>query len=411
MSSRSSSSSTRSSSSSCSARRVHLWCAWITALPLLLSVSSGMAYRICRTLGAEKLQVRWLLRVHTLEVLGLRSYYPLLLFTMVLSLLLTGFTMTAIWNWFCRNCCCGCGPRRRDSASANRSLEHAVEQYERAAAAAATSAGGAQKGLLAGSHGVSISDAGGSDLPASAAAAGDESEWSGSESDARGRSGSGGGLADDDDFLRRRVASHLTSRWTLQQRLHSWLPPRFTARWMHRTLGTAVLLPFGLTAFTGAAWIWASDWLYWEKPQYALLMYLHEGRYIEASGTVYVGVIGSATVGLIVAGSVMLLTRARAAQRSGSSSGAAATRRYITAPIVHVPSASSSSHSSASASLHHLASEPEVNSDSAFLSPSSLETRRTMARIHKAFDIDPASATGGEETEDELGMHSPPTGK
>ena len=410
-SSLSSSSSRSSSRSSCSARRMHLWCAWITALPLLMSVCSGMAYRISRTLGADKSRVRWLLRVHTLESLGLRAYYPLLLFCMLLSLLLTGFTMTSMWGWFCRNCCCGCGPRRRSgsgTAEANRSLEQAVEQYERAAAAAAaagSSAGGAgaQKGLLAGSNGVSISDSGGA--AAATAVAGDESEWSGSES---GRSGLGG-LADDDDFLRRRVPLHSTSRWTLAQRLSSWLPRHFTARWMHRTLGTVVLLPLALTASTGAMWIWASDWLYWEKQQYAMLMYLHEGRYVEGSGTVYVAIIGTATVGLILAGAVMLWSRVRSARRSGGGlGGGGAERRYITAPIVHASAPSSASHL-ASASPPHVASD-DPESESAFLSPSSLETRRTMARIHKAFDLDHSGE--GDETEDEASsMHSPQTAR
>ena len=50
-----------------SLRRLHLYAAWLGALPVMLSAASGMAYRLARSAGVEKVSIRWMLRVHTVS--------------------------------------------------------------------------------------------------------------------------------------------------------------------------------------------------------------------------------------------------------------------------------------------------------------------------------------------------------
>ena len=53
--------------SACSCRRVHLWLACAAAVPVLLTAASGTVYRLARTAGAEKANVKWLMHVHTVR--------------------------------------------------------------------------------------------------------------------------------------------------------------------------------------------------------------------------------------------------------------------------------------------------------------------------------------------------------
>ena len=352
----SASSSSSVSARGCSLRRVHLWLAWAAAAPLLLSAATGTAYRLARSSGAEKESVRWLMDLHTLRTFGLRWAYPLMLAAMMVPLAVTGMSMSGLYAWL-RRAVCACGRRSR-AHSGSRSLSHAVEQFERRQQQQ-------QRGLLNGGG------SGVADLAVSgggSGAADEESEWSDADDSLT-----------DSAFLSRRIPSApgVVPRWPLSQRVGACLPRAFSWRWLHRALGTAAFAPLLVTAVTGAAYVWCADWLYLEKQEYRTLMYLHEGRYLEATGTLYVALLGAAVTALAAAGCVLLWGRLRAAGGSG-----AMPTRYISAPSVAYSAVSG-------------------GGGGAFLSPASGETRTTMARVHKAFDLDHI----GDETEDE--MNSP----
>ena len=316
--------------------------------------------------------------------------YPLLLVSLVCVLVVTGVSLTSLWGW-ARGLYSSHSRRSNGLASGaghSRSLSRAVEMYERRQQQLQQQGGGAG----AGAPSTSL------DASAQSLSAAEESEWSEVEDSLLSSSSSGG------------LSSHrmpLPSR-SLPQRLWAWLASPATATWswrcVHRRLGVAVFLPFSLTALTGGLFIVAGDWLGWERATYRSLMYLHEGRYIEASGTLYAGLLGAAVLALSTAGCAMLWAR----QCAASAGGAAASMTTRHASSASFPASSPSS-------MHASTSESNLsgggasafadsnNSNSAFVSPSA-ETRRTMARIHAAFlEPDGGQTTGGEtEAEDEL---------
>jgi hypothetical protein len=254
-----------------------------------------------------------------MSVLGLDWIYPLLLCLLVSLLVSTGFSLTCLWD----SLASALFSRRRRG---ERSLSSEVDRFDR--------------GVV--------------DVGAAADEESDDSPEEDEDDDAT--------TVADWSFLDRRVPNPVA--WTWRQRLQSLLPRQVTGRWAHRVAGTALFIPFALTAVTGGMYTVATSWLYLEKDQYKLLMYLHEGRYIEASGTVYVALLGTGVLVLSATGVWMLLARSACIAANTSA-------RYAA-----VQSAAPS-----------------------FASPSA----NTMARIHKAFDIDHA-----DETEDESVAGSPP---
>jgi hypothetical protein len=132
-------------------------------------------------------------------------------------------------------------------------------------------------------------------------------------------------------------------------------------------------------------------------------MYLHEGRYLEKSGTLYVSLLGPITATLTVAGMLILYQRGCAGMASSSGSNA----HFSTSPS-----------SLAYARVRTSAASATGNGSGGFaseLSPPNAETRKTLARIHQVFDIDAhtsSAAAGGQQSglsdqsEDEFGILS-----
>ena len=79
------------------ARKLHNALALVCILPLTLSVLTGLLYRISRNVFlVEKSSVVWLMRVHTLRIVGLHSVWPLLLAVLTVLLILSALPLTAI---------------------------------------------------------------------------------------------------------------------------------------------------------------------------------------------------------------------------------------------------------------------------------------------------------------------------
>jgi hypothetical protein len=77
-------------------RKYHRLIAIAVFLPLILTVITGMGYIIFdEWLGQEKIG-EFLLRLHTLDIIGLESIYPLLIGLGLLGLLVTGLSMTKL---------------------------------------------------------------------------------------------------------------------------------------------------------------------------------------------------------------------------------------------------------------------------------------------------------------------------
>jgi len=365
-----------SAASRCSSRRVHLWCAWVAAAPLLLSAVTGCAYRVLRSAGAEKESVRWLMELHTLKLLGgvaLRAWYPLILMLCVSVMVLTGIPMTALWAWL-RSLLCA----RRRGASADSRLSRAVELYERQQSRKLLGGGGGGGGAES-NGGLATGDSG---VASGVGNAEEESEWSEAESDSIGLQGLGLSSNGSSSVLNRYVPPTLTPRWTLWQRLQACFPARFTWRWLHRAAGTVVFVPLLITAVTGGLWVFCTDWLYWEKSEYRLLMYLHEGRYLEQSGTLYVSLLGPLTAALVLAGMSMLAQRGCS---SGSNAHWSASPSSLAYSRVRSSAATEGSGGAAS-----------------FSSPPAGDTRKTLARIQQAFDLDDGGLST-DQSEDEFG--------
>jgi hypothetical protein len=79
-------------------RKYHRQIAIIISLPLFLTVLSGVGYTIFdEILGQEEIG-GFLIRLHTLELLGLEEIYPILNALGVIGLLITGLSMTGLFR-------------------------------------------------------------------------------------------------------------------------------------------------------------------------------------------------------------------------------------------------------------------------------------------------------------------------
>lgn len=79
-------------------RKYHRYIAIAVFLPLTLTVLTGMGYIIVdEWLGQEEIG-EFLLRLHTLDFLGLELIYPLLNGLGLVGLIVTGLSMTGLWR-------------------------------------------------------------------------------------------------------------------------------------------------------------------------------------------------------------------------------------------------------------------------------------------------------------------------
>lgn len=80
-------------------RKYHRWFAPILALPIFLTVITGMLFTILDEWDLNiGLKSEWLLEIHTGEFLHLERIYPVLNGLGLLALLITGLSMTGILN-------------------------------------------------------------------------------------------------------------------------------------------------------------------------------------------------------------------------------------------------------------------------------------------------------------------------
>ncbi len=78
-------------------RQYHRWLAVICALPLLLTVITGMGFPIAKALNQRQL-AGFLIHLHTLETFGLDGFFPLINGLGLLGLLITGTYMTSLFR-------------------------------------------------------------------------------------------------------------------------------------------------------------------------------------------------------------------------------------------------------------------------------------------------------------------------
>lgn len=78
-------------------RKYHRWLAIICALPLLLTVVTGMAFPITKALHQRQLAGA-LIHLHTLETFGLEAFFPIINGLGLLGLLVTGIYMTNLFR-------------------------------------------------------------------------------------------------------------------------------------------------------------------------------------------------------------------------------------------------------------------------------------------------------------------------
>ena len=76
-------------------RKYHRWLAIVCALPLLLTVITGMAFTIAKALHQRKL-AGFFIHLHTLETFGLDGFFPIVNGLGLLGLLITGIYMTSL---------------------------------------------------------------------------------------------------------------------------------------------------------------------------------------------------------------------------------------------------------------------------------------------------------------------------
>jgi uncharacterized iron-regulated membrane protein len=79
-------------------RKYHRYIAIAVFAPLILTVITGMGYTIFdEWLGQEEIG-EFLLKLHTLDILGLESIYPILNGLGLVGLLVTGLSMTGLFK-------------------------------------------------------------------------------------------------------------------------------------------------------------------------------------------------------------------------------------------------------------------------------------------------------------------------
>ena len=78
-------------------RRYHRWLAILCALPLLLTVVTGMTFPIARAFHQREL-AGFLIHLHTLETFKLDAFFPIMNGLGLLGLLVTGIYMTSLFR-------------------------------------------------------------------------------------------------------------------------------------------------------------------------------------------------------------------------------------------------------------------------------------------------------------------------
>lgn len=79
-------------------RKYHRQIAIIAALPLLVTVISGVGFSIFDEWLHQDEIAEFLIKLHTFEILGIGKIYPILNGIGLLGLLVTGFTMTGLFK-------------------------------------------------------------------------------------------------------------------------------------------------------------------------------------------------------------------------------------------------------------------------------------------------------------------------
>ncbi|BAY63755.1 hypothetical protein NIES22_38440 [Calothrix brevissima NIES-22] len=78
-------------------RRYHRWLAIVCALPLMLTVITGMTFPIAKALHQREL-AGFLIHLHTLETFGLDGIFPIVNGLGLLGLLVSGIYMTSLFR-------------------------------------------------------------------------------------------------------------------------------------------------------------------------------------------------------------------------------------------------------------------------------------------------------------------------
>ena len=74
-------------------RKYHRWLAIVCALPLLLTVTTGMLFPIAKAFHQRPL-AGFLIHLHTMETFGLEGFYPIINGMGLMGLIVTGLYMT-----------------------------------------------------------------------------------------------------------------------------------------------------------------------------------------------------------------------------------------------------------------------------------------------------------------------------
>jgi multisubunit Na+/H+ antiporter MnhB subunit len=78
-------------------RKYHRWLAIVCALPLLLTVLTGMLFPIAKAFHQRQL-AGFLIHLHTLESVGLGDFFPIINGLGLLGLLITGIYLTQLFR-------------------------------------------------------------------------------------------------------------------------------------------------------------------------------------------------------------------------------------------------------------------------------------------------------------------------
>ena len=79
-------------------RKYHRQIAIVASLPLILTVISGVGYTIFDEWFEQEEISTFLLKLHTLEIIHLGKFFPILNGVALIALLVTGLSMTTLFN-------------------------------------------------------------------------------------------------------------------------------------------------------------------------------------------------------------------------------------------------------------------------------------------------------------------------
>ncbi|MEA5533527.1 peptidase [Crocosphaera sp. XPORK-15E] len=79
-------------------RKYHRFLAIAVCLPLILTVISGVGYTIFDEWFEQDEIAHFLIKIHTMKLLGLEGIYPLLNGLGLIGLLVTGLSMTSLFK-------------------------------------------------------------------------------------------------------------------------------------------------------------------------------------------------------------------------------------------------------------------------------------------------------------------------